>query len=199
MSLNASPELVGKVIFVVGLIAFVAIRVPHDRQRKLVRVDDARRGVLEVALMAGVAAGCFVVPLLFVLTPLFAFADSAIDVFRVVSGSLALVLALWLFRRAHVDLGANWSPTLELREQHQLVNHGVYRVVRHPMYSSFVVYGLAQALLLANWVGGPAFLVAFGVMFVFRIGAEERMMRERFGQAYDDYAAGTKRLIPFVW
>ncbi len=192
-------SIAGKFVFVMGLILFVAIRVPHDRERKLVRINDSRRGLLEAALMVGVGVGCFVLPLLFVFTNALGFADSEFSVVRLVAGSLVLALGLWLFRRAHVDLGANWSPTLELRENHGLVNHGLYRVVRHPMYSSFLVYGVAQALLLANWVAGPSFIVAFVFMFAFRLAPEERMMRERFGQAYDEYAARTKRVIPYVW
>jgi len=50
--------------------------------------------------------------------------------------------------RTHKDLGRNWSVTLEVREQHALVTNGVYSRVRHPMYSAFWLWALAQALLL---------------------------------------------------
>lgn len=98
-----------------------------------------------------------------------------------------------------MDLGTNWSITLELRESHRLVTGGVYRLVRHPMYSALWLYSIGQALALPNWVAGPSYLVSFGLLFAFRVGREERMMREGFGKEYDDYAARTKRLIPGVW
>ncbi len=47
-----------------------------------------------------------------------------------------MVAALWLFWRSHADLGRNWSQAFELRKGHELITHGVYRVVRHPMYAA---------------------------------------------------------------
>ena len=106
--------------------------------------------------------------------------------------------ALALFLATHRQLGRNWSQTLELREGHTLVTHGVYRLVRHPMYSAFFLWGLAQALLLQNWIVGPAGLIGFGTLYAFRVGREEAMMRAAFGPAYADYEARTKRVIPFL-
>src|SRR4029079_16000844 len=63
-------------------------------------------------------------------------------------GPVTQCAALWLFRRSHVDLGRNWSISLEVRDHHALVKDGVYQFVRHPMYSSFFLLGVAQILLL---------------------------------------------------
>ena len=112
---------------------------------------------------------------------------------------LCLVAGLWLFYRSHADLGTNWSITLEVREQHRLITHGVYRRVRHPMYAALLLYSVGQALVIPNWVAGPSYLVAFAILFAFRVGAEERMMREYFGDTYEAYAARTKRLVPGLW
>jgi protein-S-isoprenylcysteine O-methyltransferase Ste14 len=114
-------------------------------------------------------------------------------------GSLCLALGLWLFYRSHVDLGTNWSITLEVRDKHQLVTHGIYRRVRHPMYLSLLIYSLGQALVLPNWLVGPAYGVAMLLIFFFRLGPEERMMLGEFGNEYEAYRARTKRLIPGVW
>jgi len=61
-------------------------------------------------------------------------------------------------------LRTNWSITLEVREQHRLITHGVYRRVRHPMYASLQLYSVGQALALPNWVAGPSYLVAFVIL-----------------------------------
>ena len=106
---------------------------------------------------------------------------------------------LWLFYRAHADLGDNWSISLEIRAQHKLVNHGVYERVRHPMYTSIFLQAIAQAFLLPNWVAGPSCLLAFILMFAVRVGAEERMMMKQFGDDYALYMERTKRLAPGVW
>ena len=106
---------------------------------------------------------------------------------------------LWLFFRSHVDLGTNWSVTLEVREQHRLVTHGVYRRIRHPMYTSFFLYAVGQLLVLPNWVAGPSYLVPFVILFACRVRAEEEMMREQFGDEYVAYMTRTKRLVPGIW
>ena len=107
--------------------------------------------------------------------------------------------SLWLFYRTHKDLGRNWSVTLEVREQHMLVTSGVYSRVRHPMYSAFWLWALAQALLLPNWIAGPAGLVGFGTLFFLRIGREERMMSETFGDEYRRYVEQTSRVLPGIY
>ena len=73
----------------------------------------------------------------------------------------------------------------------------MYRLIRHPMYSSFFLLALAQLLLLPNWLAGASGLVGVGLLYTFRIRQEERMMLERFGADYRDYMASTKRLVPW--
>jgi protein-S-isoprenylcysteine O-methyltransferase Ste14 len=60
------------------------------------------------------------------------------------------------------------------------------------------MWGLAQALLLQNWIAGPAGLIGFGLLYAFRVGREEAMMREAFGEAYAAYEARTRRIVPFI-
>lgn len=114
-------------------------------------------------------------------------------------GVLCLVVGLCLFHRSHSDLGSNWSITLEVRDQHQLVTYGIYRVVRHPMYLALLLYSAGQALVVPNWLAGPCYGIAFALVCAFRVGPEERMMLEELGTAYDAYMARSKRLIPGVW
>jgi Phospholipid methyltransferase len=75
-------------------------------------------------------------------------------------GTVWLGATIWLFWRSHRDLGKNWSPSLEISAQQTLITHGVYRTIPHPMYASGWLLSLAQALLLQNWVAGPAGVVA---------------------------------------
>ena len=111
---------------------------------------------------------------------------------------VTLCAALWLFYRSHVDLGRNWSISLEIRKEHRLVTTGVYRFIRHPMYSSFFLLALAQVLLVPNWLAGASGLLGVGVLYAFRVQQEERMMLEGFGTDYRSYMAHTKRLIPWI-
>jgi protein-S-isoprenylcysteine O-methyltransferase Ste14 len=67
------------------------------------------------------------------------------------------------------------------------------------MYSAFWLWAIAQALLLPNWIAGPAGLVGFGTLFLLRVGREERLMDETFGEDYRRYAARTWRILPGIF
>lgn len=187
-----------KAVILAASIVMVVIRAPHGQRSRAVKVVKTRKGPLEIALLTLAWLGFFV-PLIWIATPLFAFADYTLRPILLVVGTLFLALGLWLFHRSHADLGTNWSITLEVREKHQLITKGIYRSIRHPMYLALLLYSLGQALALPNWVAGPSYLVAIGILFAFRVRREERMMLEEFGADYEAYMAQTKRLIPRVW
>jgi protein-S-isoprenylcysteine O-methyltransferase Ste14 len=145
------------------------------------------------------AAGLGILPAVYVFTSTPAFANYTFRPWQAWLGAAVFAVALWLFYRTHKDLGRNWSVTLEVRERHTLVTEGVYGRVRHPMYSAFWLWALAQALLLPNAIAGPAGLVGFGTLFFLRVGREERMMIETFGDEYRRYMARTARVLPGIY
>jgi protein-S-isoprenylcysteine O-methyltransferase Ste14 len=187
-----------KAAILLASIALVVIRAPHGKRSRGVPVAKSHQGLLEIVLLT-IAWIAFFLPLIWIATSVFAFADYPLHWIPLVTGSLCLVFGLWLFYRSHVDLGANWSITLELREKHQLITHGVYRRVRHPMYLALLIYSVGQALVLPNWLVGPSYGIAMLLLIVLRLKREERMMLEAFGQEYEAYMATTKRLVPSVW
>ena len=102
-------------------------------------------------------------------------------------------LALWTWTQA--SLGKEWSPQLQLREEHHLVTTGPYARVRHPLYTAMLGVGTAFALVTANWV----FVLLAVAMFaglVARIPLEEQMMLEQFGEEYKAYTQRTGRFLP---
>jgi protein-S-isoprenylcysteine O-methyltransferase Ste14 len=147
-------------------------------------------------LMRSVGVGMLGLPILALATPLLDAARFGMPLPVALVGGLLAVLGLWVFWRSHRDLGANWSPTLEIRADHRIVQTGLYARIRHPMYLAIFCLGLAQAALLGNWVAGPAGFVLFLALYLARVGPEERMMRDRFGTEWDRYAARTGRLLP---
>ena len=189
---------VAKAIVLVSSIVMVVIRAPHGQRSRGLNVVKNRKGRLETGLLT-FAWFAFLLPLVWIATPLLAFADYPLRPGPFIAGVLCLALGLWLFHRSHVDLGTNWSVTLEVREKHQLVTDGIYRYVRHPMYLSLLVYSLGQALVLPNLLAGPSYGLAMALVFAFRLGPEERMMLEAFGKDYETYRARTKRLVRGVW
>src|SRR5436853_7317241 len=79
------------------------------------------------------------------------------------------------------SLGRNFSAKLVIREKHGLVSTGVYRRIRHPMYASFLLWSLAQALLLPNWLAGLAGFFGFAVLYFPRVEREEELMLKALG------------------
>lgn len=107
-------------------------------------------------------------------------------------------IGVGLFAWTHAVLAGNWSPVVESPPQGQLVTSGPYRWVRHPMYTSFLVYNAGMWLLTSNWLaGGPVFL-AFVWMYFDRVGREEEIMLDTFGEQYARYAEKTGRVVPGV-
>jgi len=189
---------IAKAVILAASVVMVVIRAPHGRRTRGVNVARSCKGPREAALLTLAWIG-FLVPLLWVVLPVFSFAQYSLRPWPFGAGVLCLVAGLWWFQRSHSDLGTYWSVTLELRENHRLITQGVFRYIRHPMYAALFLYAIGQALVVPNWVVGPSYFVAFGILFAFRIRAEERMMLEAFGDEYAAYVARTKLLVPGIW
>jgi protein-S-isoprenylcysteine O-methyltransferase Ste14 len=190
---------VAKIIWWVGAVAWFGIMYPHIRRSRKTRTTQRPEPARERALMLISLTGLFLIPAFYTITGIPGFADYTFRPVQAWLGVVVLVCAVALFFHSHRRLGRSWSVTLEIRENHGLVTDGIYRFVRHPMYSAYFLWTLSQALLLPNWIAGPAGLVGFGTLFAFRVRREEQMMLDAFGTAYAAYAARTKRIIPGVF
>src|SRR5690348_14023855 len=191
-------ETVAAIIWFAGLVGWYIIRQPFERRAKKVAVSQSLFDRRESSLLAIAMFGLFLLPAIYVLTGFPRALDRPFIPAIAWLGVVSVIAALWLFRRSHVDLGRNWSISLELREQHALVKTGIYRRIRHPMYSSFFLLGVTQALLLPNWLVDVSGLVGAGLLFAFRVGREEELMLKQFGGEYRAYMANSKRLIPWI-
>lgn len=189
---------IAALVWYAGLVVWYVIRHPFGRKARKIAVAKSLQDWRERVLLLIALFGLFLIPAAYALTGFPASLDRAFIPAIAWLGLVPLCGALWLFRRSHVDLGPNWSVTLVVRKHHALVKTGVYRLVRHPMYSSFLLLGLAQMMLLPNWLAGASGLIGAWILFAFRVSREERMMLERFGDDYRVYMAQTKRIIPWL-
>jgi protein-S-isoprenylcysteine O-methyltransferase Ste14 len=191
--------LIGKLIWALGVVGWFIIRYPYDRRSR--RTPKVRRNVdaREFISLGISTAGLGIFPAAYALAGVPAFANYPFHLVPAVAGALIFVAALYLFRRTHKDLGTNWSVTLEVRAEHKLITRGVYNRVRHPMYSAFWLWAIAQALLLPNWIAGPAGIIGFGTLFFLRVGREEQLMIETFGDEYRNYMKRTARVLPGIY
>lgn len=193
-----SPE-IAKWIWAVGCIAWFVLRYPHQRRSHKTPVVRRPGATRDRILLAISFSGLGIIPFIYVVTGEPRAANHSFNPLHGWIGAAVFMLALVLFYETHRMLGRSWSVTLEVREAHKLVMEGIYRYIRHPMYTAFWLWAVAQALLLPNWIAGFAGVVGFGILFAFRIGREEAMMVEAFGDEYRAYQARTKRIIPGIY
>jgi protein-S-isoprenylcysteine O-methyltransferase Ste14 len=104
-----------------------------------------------------------------------------------------LVVAIW----ARAVLGGNWSARVTLKENHELIRRGPYRIVRHPIYSGLLLMVLGTAVLVGRVSGFFALLVCFCGFWV-KSRQEEALLTSRL-PGYSEYKARTKALVPFVF
>jgi protein-S-isoprenylcysteine O-methyltransferase Ste14 len=104
-----------------------------------------------------------------------------------------LGLCLW----ARAVLGRNWSGTVTLKEDHELIVRGPYRLVRHPIYTGLLAMLLATALEQGHIAGFIGLLLAFASFWI-KSSNEEEVMRKQFPDQYATYAERVKRIIPFL-
>jgi protein-S-isoprenylcysteine O-methyltransferase Ste14 len=107
---------------------------------------------------------------------------------------VGILISFW----ARFHLGGNWSATVTVKQDHELVRTGPYRYVRHPIYTGLLTAVAGTACAVGQLRGIVAFALTF-LGFWYKSRIEERMMVETFRDAYRSYQAQVKRLIPFVF
>lgn len=112
------------------------------------------------------------------------------------AGAFIAIAGEALFVWVVLALGRNYSTTLVIQKDHTLVVRGPYKYVRHPMYTSFLLYFLGVSLLSANAFVAVMGALALVATMIVRTPKEEAMMIERFGDQYREYMKRTSRHIP---
>jgi protein-S-isoprenylcysteine O-methyltransferase Ste14 len=185
-----------RLLYLIGYVVAWGARLPHALRARRSAVADNRKTRLETLLLALLFAGTLIVPLVYVSSPWLDPADYALPAWAGVTGTTGFGFAVMLLCSSHAVLGRNWSPTLQIRQEHRLVVEGPYRWVRHPIYAAHWLWALSQPLLLQNWIAGFSALAVVAPLYLLRVSREESMMLERFGEEYRAYMARTGRLIP---
>jgi protein-S-isoprenylcysteine O-methyltransferase Ste14 len=104
-----------------------------------------------------------------------------------------LAFALW----ARGALGRNWSGVVTLKEGHELVEHGPYRFVRHPIYTGMLAMFFSTALIVGH-LGGLIGTILMFASFWIKLRDEEKVMLQQFPRQYAAYQRRAKRIVPFV-
>jgi len=187
-----------EIVFWLAMVAEMVIRAPINKKRKVEAMSRQQVTRQEKTLLVLLLLGMFIFPLVYSATSWLDFANYSLPTWAGWTGVLVMAGAIFVFWRSHADLGLNWSPSLEIREKHELITRGIYGLIRHPMYASQWLWVIAQPLLLQNWLAGFANLILFIPFYILRVQAEEQMMLETFGASYQEYMQKTGRVFPKI-
>lgn len=105
-----------------------------------------------------------------------------------------LLFAVW----AREHLGRNWSRSVTIKQDHELITTGPYASIRHPIYTGILTGFLGTAIAMTQ-VRGAIVLGLVFLIFWAKLRLEENWMRSQFGESYIDYTHHTAALVPFLF
>jgi protein-S-isoprenylcysteine O-methyltransferase Ste14 len=113
-----------------------------------------------------------------------------IGVFVLIAG---LAFSVW----ARIHIGRNWSGVVTLKQDHELIRSGPYRLVRHPIYTGLLLAFIGTAIARDQWRGWLAVLIGLAALWR-KLRLEERWLTEQFGDSYRRYRDKVAALIPYL-
>jgi protein-S-isoprenylcysteine O-methyltransferase Ste14 len=117
------------------------------------------------------------------------------EIAGVVLFAAGLIFRWW----AIVTLGRFFTVDVVVEKDHELVERGPFRFVRHPSYTGVLLAFVGFALTLRNWGAILVVLVPIFIAFVRRMNVEEHALSQALGERYREYMKRTKRLVPFIY
>lgn len=184
-----------KIVYFVGFLLATSIRKIYTSGKNSSDLKIQKRDNIEMFFLILNGIG-MLIPIVYVFSSVLDFADYTLPDWLAWTGVAFFAFAILLLWKSHYDLGKNWTIIPALRQEHNLVTSGVYKFLRHPMYTAHLIWALAQIMILHNWIAGYSFLIVQIPFYWFRIRNEEKMMIEQFGSAYTSYCEKTYRIIP---
>ena len=164
----------------------------RSRSRTGTKQDRSTLGVIWMVIMVSIGAGVYVA----MRWPAAALPNG--KMFAVV-GVILFVAGLLLRWWAIVTLGRFFTVDVTIEKDHELVERGPFRLVRHPSYTGVLLAFVGFALTLRNWAALLIVLVPIFAAFIRRMNVEEEALSKALGSRYADYMRRTKRLVPFIY
>jgi protein-S-isoprenylcysteine O-methyltransferase Ste14 len=127
---------------------------------------------------------------------LFPGGGTALAVLLSVLAIILALLSLWMVVTALRTLGKQWAVAARVLEGHELITSGPYRLVRNPIYAGMFGMLIATGIAASHWWALGFAMLLFWYGTDIRIKAEERLLRETFGEKFDQYSKDVPPLIP---
>jgi protein-S-isoprenylcysteine O-methyltransferase len=193
--MSLSP-LLGWIYFASEILLTITRR---SRSKTGTKQDKSTLGMIWVVIGLSIAAGAFVARSGFLRDHGLWMFDlprgNAVTIAAVGAFSAGLILRWW----AIVTLGRFFTVDVTIERDHELVERGPFRWVRHPSYTGVLLAFLGWALTLRNWAAIAVVLVPIFVAFLRRMNVEEDALSRALGKRYREYMKRTNRLVPFLY
>lgn len=174
------------------LISEILLSVTHRSRGDGVRQDRSTLRLLWLVILLSVGAGVYVA---LTFQPAALPHREMLRTLAVVLFTAGLLLRWW----AIITLGRFFTVDVQIARDHELVERGPFRVVRHPSYTGVLLAFVGFALSLANWAALLVVLVPIFIAFVRRMNVEEQALTTALGERYVSYMQRTKRLLPGIY
>ena len=191
-----NPSILFKIIYCILLSIYSLIRIIYAKGSTKIRNKKSKNDTYERIKVFIAFVGMVLIPLISVFT-------SFLDIFRIELPLIIIyfsiigkILNVYFFYIIHKQLGVNWSPVLEIKKNQKLIKDGVYKYIRHPMYTQHWLWIILQGILLDNYFVEIFGIITFVFLYFTRINKEEELMIEEFGEEYKKYMENTGRLLP---
>ncbi len=116
-----------------------------------------------------------------------------------ITGAILAIAGLIIRISSIMTLKQQFTYTVTKIEDHELIETGLYKCIRHPGYLGQLIIFLGISTSLSNWLSVLLMMISVLIGYIYRIKTEERFMVEHMGQKYIDYQKRTKRLIPMIF
>jgi protein-S-isoprenylcysteine O-methyltransferase Ste14 len=164
----------------------------RSRSKTGTKQDRSTLGIIWLVIALSIVAGVFV-------AQNFRAAALPYGQMFAMAGVVLFVAGLLLRWWAIITLGRFFTVDVTIEKNHELVERGPFRIMRHPSYTGVLLAFVGLGLSLRNWAALLIILVPIGAAFIRRMNVEEDALLRALGARYADYMKRTKRLVPFVY
>jgi protein-S-isoprenylcysteine O-methyltransferase Ste14 len=198
--MKTALEFLPTVVFAVVMLCWFAFAGIFVFRKKLPKAPDKKR---DRSSIVGLALQCFSYAIVWWgrRPPFTAMVSGSqwLEVLVAIIAIAAAVGSVMLITAAVRTLGKEWSITARMVENHKLAHEGPYARVRHPIYTGMLGMLIATGLAVSDWIALFAAIVVFAIGTWIRVRIEERLLRETFGQSFEDYAREVPAVIPGIF
>lgn len=179
-------------VFIAGDILFRPLWVGKEK-------DQFKKSTLFIFLLFFVVPFLLYFPYAEYQTFLQEFIPSPLALMMGIIGNLVLMCGGIIMIWSRILLGPYGTPRIVIKDHHQLITHGIYRYIRHPLYLGYILLLFGYCFAFGSFLFSTLIIIFMLLLTKSRMDLEEKLLLANLGEKYSDYIKQTKRLIPKIY